>query len=95
MILLDFNIGVRNGELTGFKPKDIEEGMLFVRRMEITYQGPDGKNIRKIVNRTKSQKGKTKNSIKRRGQRNSRISTKRWRLSVYEKMKTSYNLHDR
>lgn len=60
MILLDFNTGVRNGELTAFKPKDIEESTLFVRRMEITYKGPDGKNIRKVVNRTKSKKGRRK-----------------------------------
>jgi integrase len=64
MILLDFNSGVRNGELTALKPKDIEDGKLFVRRMEITYQGPDGKNIRKIVNRTKSRKGRRKIRLK-------------------------------
>ena len=58
MILLDFNSGVRNGELTALKPKDIDNGKLHVRRMEITYTRDDGKIIRKVVNRTKTKKGK-------------------------------------
>lgn len=61
MIVLNFYLGLRIGELTALKWTDLANGQITIQRMEITYtlrSGDKKKRIKKVVPRTKTIAGK-------------------------------------
>lgn len=56
-LLLQFQTGLRIGELSALKPEDIGEHAIHVQRTEIHYQGKNGHDVKEVQDMTKTEAG--------------------------------------
>ena len=56
-LLLQFQTGLRIGELSALKPEDVGEHAIHVQRTEIHYSGKNGHDVKEVQDMTKTESG--------------------------------------